>query len=198
MQLELIPPTTEKPYTYYPNFLTQEESDRLLQHSLRAEWQQNEIRMFGKPIKVPRLEVMYGDRGCSYLYSGSVLLEPKPWTKELQWLRHRIERTVNYQFNVCIGNCYRDAQDSIGWHNDSEPSMGVNPGIASISLGAVRRFSVRQPHQAISHFDLAHGSLFWMHPGCQHSYVHQVPKSSKPVDLRINWTFRPHVNGTKS
>ncbi|MBM0745781.1 hypothetical protein JOY44_30870 (plasmid) [Phormidium sp. CLA17] len=47
--------------------------------------------MFGKFIPVPRLEAIYGDEGCSYFYSSSVLLEPLPWTDPLAKLRDRIE-----------------------------------------------------------------------------------------------------------
>jgi alkylated DNA repair dioxygenase AlkB len=64
------------PITYYPNFLSLEQANSLYQHCLQLEWQQNQIRMAGKTIPVPRLECLYGDKGCDYLYSNGVFLKP--------------------------------------------------------------------------------------------------------------------------
>ncbi|WP_229485990.1 alpha-ketoglutarate-dependent dioxygenase AlkB [Nostoc favosum] len=44
-------------------------------------------------------------------------------------------------------------------------------------------------------FWLEHGSLLVMHPGCQSTHLHQVPKTNKVVSTRINLTFRPHTGG---
>ncbi|MFN6560478.1 MAG: alpha-ketoglutarate-dependent dioxygenase AlkB [Nostoc sp. ChiSLP01] len=115
------------------------------------QWQQNQIRMVGKTMPVPRLECIYGDEGCDYLYSKSVLLKPLPWTDALAKLRDTITATTGYSFRIVIGNQYRSGQDSISWHNDSEASMGLNPAMpsatsrtnASISLGSVRKFQIK-------------------------------------------------------
>ncbi|WP_238360574.1 alpha-ketoglutarate-dependent dioxygenase AlkB [Iningainema tapete] len=190
---------------------------------MNLDWQQNQIKMLDKTLLVPRKETIYGDPGCDYLYSGSVHLSPKPWTEELQFLKEFIESLTGYKFHIVIGNLYRDGQDSIGWHSDSEPSMGLNPAIASVTLGATRKFSIRQKVKSeyrtrktelhienshmwnqgnpqrdrpeATHYWLEHGSLLIMHPGCQEGWVHQVPKTKKPVGQRINLTFRPHLKG---
>ncbi|WP_051470250.1 alpha-ketoglutarate-dependent dioxygenase AlkB family protein [Fischerella sp. PCC 9605] len=127
------------------------------------------------------------------------MLEPLPWTAALQELRLRIELETSYRFNIVLCNRYRDGKDSVGWHNDNEPSMGTSPAIASISLGATRKFQMRlKSGRSITDFWLEHGSLFLMKPGCQESWVHQVPKTSRAIGERINLTFRPHVNGSQS
>ncbi|OUL23975.1 alpha-ketoglutarate-dependent dioxygenase AlkB [Nostoc sp. RF31YmG] len=195
-QLTLFPSEDNPPVEYIPNFLTPAAADELYNHCQQLEWQQNTIKMVGKTIPVPRLECAYGDAGCDYLYSKSVLLKPLPWTAELLGLRFRLESQTGYRFNLVICNRYRTGLDSIGWHADNEPSMGTRPAIASVTLGATRKFQLR-PNSGgkPTDFWLEHGSLLLMKPGCQESWVHQVPKTSKPAGERINLTFRPHING---
>ncbi len=86
---------------------------------------------------------------------------------------------------------------SIGWHADNESSMGVHPAITSISFGAIRKFQIKPIGGKITDFWLEHGSLLIMHPGCQSTHLHQVPKTKKLVGCRINLTFRPHIGGKK-
>ena len=183
------------PVTYYPDFLSQELANSLYQHCLKLEWQQNQIRIAGKTMPVPRLECIYGDAGCDYLYSNSVFLKPLTWTDNLANLRDRITALTGYKFRIVIGNQYRSGQDSIGWHADNEPSMGLNPAIASVSLGSCRKFQIKPRDGRPTDFWLEHGSLLVMHPGCQSTHLHQVPKTNKLVSTRINLTFRPHTGG---
>ncbi|MBD2248129.1 alpha-ketoglutarate-dependent dioxygenase AlkB [Nostoc sp. FACHB-888] len=185
------------PITYYPDFLTPEQANELYQHCLKLEWQQNQIRIAGKTMPVPRLECIYGDYGCDYLYSNSVFLKPLWWTEALSSLRDRITGLTGYKFRIVIGNQYRSGQDSIGWHSDNEASMGSNPAIASISLGSCRKFQIKPRNGRPTDFWLEHGSLLVMHPGCQSTHLHQVPKTNKVVNTRINLTFRPHTGGNK-
>ncbi|MDF5732953.1 MAG: alpha-ketoglutarate-dependent dioxygenase AlkB [Rhizonema sp. PD38] len=142
-QLSLFNKVDALPIQYIPSFLSKEDADSLLLHCLELEWQQNQIKMLGKLMQVPRLETIYGDEGCDYLYSKSVHLNPRSWTAALDSLRQSIEHVTGYQFNIVIGNLYRDGRDSIGWHSDAEKSMGTRPAIASLSLGAERKFQIR-------------------------------------------------------
>ncbi|MBW4565323.1 MAG: alpha-ketoglutarate-dependent dioxygenase AlkB [Mojavia pulchra JT2-VF2] len=190
-------PAPTLPVTYYPDFLTIQEANELYQHCKQLQWQQNHIRMVGKIIPVPRLECIYSDKGCDYLYSNSVFLKPLPWTEALAQLRDSITATTGYNFRIVIGNQYRTGQDSIGWHADNEPSMGINPTIASVSLGAARKFQIKPIAGKPTDFWLEHGSLLVMHPGCQSTHLHQVPKTNKVVSTRINLTFRPHTGGRR-
>ncbi|MCC5670662.1 alpha-ketoglutarate-dependent dioxygenase AlkB [Nostoc sp. CHAB 5784] len=121
--------------------------------------------------------------------------EPLWWTEALSSLRDRITALTGYKFRIVIGNQYRSGIDSIGWHADKEPSMGFNPAIASVSLGCVRKFQIKPRDGRPTDFWLEHGSLLVMHPGCQSTHLHQVPKTNKVVSTRINLTFRPHTGG---
>jgi alkylated DNA repair dioxygenase AlkB len=196
-QLTLFPTNDNPPVEYFPNFLTSTAANELYNDCLNLDWQQNNIKIMGKILPVPRLECMYGDAGCNYLYSNSVLLEPLPWTAELLEVRSRIESDTGYRFNIVLCNRYRDGRDSVGWHNDNEPSMGTMPAIASISLGVTRKFQLRPRAGGKSvNYWLEHGSLLLMQPGCQEDWVHQIPKTSSSIGERINLTFRPHTNAS--
>ena len=90
-----------------------------------------------------------------------------------------------------LANLYRDGKDSNGWHADNERELGKNPLIASLSLGATRRFDLRHnlTKEKIS-FELKPGSLLIMGGEMQHFWKHQVPKSFLAANMRINLTFR--------
>ena len=188
----------QPPVEYFPNFLSATTANELFHYCQALNWQQNNITLMGKTMPVPRLECSYGDNGCNYFYSNSVLLEPLPWTAELLELRSLIQSTTNYRFNIVICNRYRNGKDSIGWHADKEPSMGKSPANASLTLGSTRKFQLK-PNSDGKSTDLwlEHGSLLLMQPECQKAWVHQVPKTSKTVGERINLTFRPHIKGIK-
>lgn len=160
----------------------------LLQSELA--WRQQEITLFGRRVMQPRLTAWYGEEGCRYRYSG-LTLEPRPWHPVLLELRQRLDRSLGCRFNSALANAYRDGQDSMGWHADDEPELGPRPLIASISLGATRRFLIRERGRSRSSgLDLEHGSLLVMKGDCQTTHRHCVPKTRKSVGLRINLTYR--------
>lgn len=176
------------------HFLDVDEANVLLVQSLALEWQQCSIRMWGKLLPVPRLELLFGDRAFRYTYSDSVQHQAQPWPDFLKTLRDRITAATGYSFQVALGNLYRHGQDSNGYHADDEPELGHNPAIASISLGATRTFRLKRKgtQQLSVGLELTHGSLLLMLPGCQEAWVHTIPKTKKVVGPRVNWTFRPH------
>jgi alkylated DNA repair dioxygenase AlkB len=176
---------------YYPNFLAPAARAALLQQLLRLDsFQQNEIVLFGKKIKVPRLEAYYALNGEQYGYSGQQLQAEK-FPTFLDQLRLEVQERTGYKYNALLINYYRDGQDSNGWHADNEKTLGVNPSIASISLGAERTFELKhlstgQKKSVL----LAHGSLLHMHGPLQHHYKHQLPKKRALTEARLNLTFR--------
>jgi alkylated DNA repair dioxygenase AlkB len=196
-QLALLANIDSPPVQYWPAFLNNIQADTLLEQSLAIEWQQNQMKMFGKPVALPRLESMFGDSPkIFYTYSNSVELRAKPWPLFLAELRAQVETHTGCRFHLVIGNQYRSAQDSIGYHADDEPTQGSQPAIASISLGSTRSFKLKRKYGGQVHsFDLSHGDLLLMQPGCQEEWVHAVPKASRSCGIRINWTFRPYVLG---
>lgn len=177
------------PIDYYPDFFRthcQGKADEMFEYSKSLKWQQNRIR----GTHLPRQETLYGDPGISYSYSG-IMIRSNGWDTWIKRLTEVISEFTGYDFNFAIGNRYRNASDSIGWHDDGRRELGEMPAIASISLGETRRFQIRQkPLGDITTIHLTHGSLLVMHPGCQENWLHQVPKETTPRGERINWTFR--------
>ena len=177
---------------YWTGAFDQPESDRLLLELRQGiEWQQEEILIFGRRRRVPRLVAWHGDPLASYTYSGT-RHEPRPWTGALLEIRARIEALTGVTFNSVLLNLYRDGQDSMGWHSDDEPELGRDPQIASVSLGATRRFRLqhRRRKSEVLNLDLGHGSLLLMAGETQHHWRHCVPKTAVQVGERINLTFR--------
>ena len=134
------------------------------------------------------MESWHGD--CRYTYSG-IKHEAKIWTPELAFVKKRIENFVNVQFNSVLANLYRDGSDSNGWHSDNEKELGENPIIASLSLGANRKFKMRN-NQNGENLDLylSNGSLLIMAGSTQAYWKHTIPKTRENVSPRINLTYR--------
>jgi len=81
----------------------------------------------------------------------------------------------------------------MGWHSDDETELGDRPVIASLSLGAMRRFRLRHRRRNKLDpvvIDLECGSLLIMQGDTQRFWKHQVPKTKRVVEPRINLTFR--------
>jgi alkylated DNA repair dioxygenase AlkB len=92
-----------------------------------------------------------------------------------------------------LANLYRNGADRLGFHRDSEPELGPEPLIASVSLGATRRFRFRARQGAGTlGLELSHGSLLVMTGATQRNWLHAVPPTARTVGPRINLTFR-HV-----
>ena len=153
------------------------------------------MSLYGREISVPREEVLFGDSGLQYRYRGTTLTGGA-WPDFLRELRHGIEELSGFRFHFVVGNRYVDGRDSIGWHADNLPQIGARPPVASLTLGSTRRFKLRhnESRQTVD-YDLLAGSLLVMRPGCQQEWEHCVPKTARPVAERINWTFRPHIDG---
>ena len=154
-------------------------------------WGVHRIRLFGREVDSPRLSCWIGDPEAHYRYSGTDFA-PQPWPEALVPLRARLEATLGVPFNSVLANRYRDGRDAMGWHSDSEAELGAEPVIASISLGAVRRFALKHrsdPQRRLA-LDLPSGSLLVMSGATQRNYRHALPRTARPVGQRINLTFR--------
>jgi alkylated DNA repair dioxygenase AlkB len=178
--------------TYYPSFLSQKEADSLFNELLESiPWQQDEITVYGKKHLQPRLTALYGNEGKPYSYS-DIVMHPHYWTLSLQKIKTLVESVSETNFTTVLLNYYRDGNDGNGWHADNEKELGVNPIIASISLGAERNFQLKHNIDKTQkkNIILENGSLLLMKGTTQHFWKHQVPKTAKPIGPRINLTFR--------
>lgn len=177
---------------YYPNFLSENEANELY-NTLYSEtpWQNDPITVFGKTYPQPRMTSLHGHTTDPYGYSG-IVMQPNPMTASLLQLEKKLKAFTSEPFTTVLLNLYRDGKDSNGWHADDEPELGENPVIASVSLGAERYFHLK--HKADKSqklkFALAHGSLLLMEGSTQHYWKHQIAKTARAVEPRINLTFR--------
>ena len=124
-----------------PDWLSEDDADAALA-ALRGEleWEQREIVLFGRRILQPRLIAWAGEVG--YRYSGQTL-EPRAFTPAARRLLERVRAEAGAPFNHVLVNRYRSGEDSMGLHADDEPELGRDPRVATVSLGASRRFIVK-------------------------------------------------------
>ena len=125
------------------NFFNSNESDEFLNKLIKnLSWESMMIKMFGKDLKIPRLQCWIGDEGCDYKYSGKKL-NRHDWNKELAFIRNKILKELKIDFNSVLANYYRDGKDSMGWHSDNEKQLGNEINVAMLSLGVSRIFKVK-------------------------------------------------------
>ena len=177
----------------WPAAFSEVEANTLF-HNLRngTDWRQETLWIAGQKRAVPRLQCWMGDASSLYGYSG-MRLEPVPWSAEVSEIKSKVETLTGQTFNSVLLNLYRDGQDSVSWHADDEPELGLHPCIASISLGAERKFELkhkRNKNIPKSRIQLSHGSVLLMDKNLQQNWLHQIPKIKGLSEARINLTFR--------
>jgi alkylated DNA repair dioxygenase AlkB len=177
---------------YMENFLSAPQADKYFNILLKElDWEQHYIKIFGKTHPQPRLTALYAENDDSYTYSG-LTLTPLKFHPVLKELQEKLAEVSETEFTHCLANLYRDGSDSMGLHADDEKELGVNPVIASISLGAPRKFRLKHRNLKEEKLDLIleNGSLLLMQGTTQHYWKHELPRTKKPVGPRINLTFR--------
>lgn len=185
-------PLEDAELAYDAHWLGADAADALYAALLQqVQWEVHRIRLFGREHDSPRLSSWIGDADAHYRYSGSEF-QPHPWPEALRPLRQRLVEALGVEFNSVLANRYRDGRDAMGWHSDDEPELGPAPVIASLSLGASRRFSFkhRRREGLKGALELGHGGLLVMSGATQANYRHALPRTARPVGERINLTFR--------
>ena len=177
---------------YVPDFFSKTLSDAYFETILSdTKWKHDDITVFGKTYKQPRLTALYGESSQPYGYS-NIVMHPEPFTSTLKQIKTEVEAFSKHKFNTLLINLYRDGNDSNGWHADNEKELGKNPVIASVSFGEARPFHFKhrtlkeERHKLI----LEHGSLLLMKGEMQTYWLHQIAKTKRQIKPRINLTFR--------
>ncbi|SFZ92640.1 Alkylated DNA repair dioxygenase AlkB [Flaviramulus basaltis] len=177
---------------YYPNFFNKIDSDIHFNNLLETiNWKQDTITVFGKTHLQPRLTAFFANNNHSYKYS-NIVMSPNPFSGNLLEIKNIIETELSIKFTSCLANLYRDGKDSNGWHADNEKELGEKPIIASVSFGEERVFHFKHRHEKDQKLKLIlqHGSLLLMKGETQKYWLHQIPKTQKNIENRINLTFR--------
>ncbi len=180
---------------YYGKILDQKQSDRFYQTLLETiEWKNDEAVIFGKKILTKRKVAWYGDENFEYTYSNSTK-KAIPWTKQLLQLKKMAEEKTGEKFNSCLLNLYHDGSEGMAYHSDGEKDLKKDGAIASLSLGAERKFSFKHKETKEKvELILEHGSLLVMKDETQSFWLHRLPPTKKVFTPRINLTFRTIVN----
>ena len=177
---------------YVKNYFNEEESTYFFK-SLKdkIKWKQDYIKFFGKSHPLPRLTAWYGDRNKTYTYSG-IPMTPNLWNTELLEIKKKVDQYAKINFNSVLLNYYRSGNDSVSWHSDDEKELGDQPIIGSVSFGGTRKFRLRNKKnkKLIHNIELENGSLLIMSGLTQKYWEHEIPKTKKKVEERINLTFR--------
>jgi alkylated DNA repair dioxygenase AlkB len=168
-------------------------------------WQPDIVTLFGKTHVTTRQIVWMGDHDVSYHYSGQTR-RAIPWSKQMLHVKRHIEQQlsssgINVDFNSCLLNHYPSGEDGMGYHADDEKELGTQPIIASLSLGARRKFvfkhkTIRQKNKPVKvELYLESGQLIVMHGDTQDFWMHTITKTKTVASGRISLTFRkvlPH------
>jgi alkylated DNA repair dioxygenase AlkB len=188
---DLFDDTPQPDVAWYPTWLTQEQATTLLARIVaETEWRQERIRTPGGWVDQPRLTAWLGEPDAVYIYSG-IRNVPQPWTPAVEEVRDAVAALCGIRFNSVLLNRYRSGTDSMGWHADHEPELGPEPVIASVSLGATRRFDLKHNATGVTRsFRLTNGSLLVMRGQTQAQWRHRVPKEPTVSGERLNLTFR--------
>lgn len=153
-------------------------------------WEYDELIIYGKHIITKRKTAWYGDTPLKYSYSNTTKTA-LPWIPALVELKRLVEKQSQSTFNSCLLNLYHAGDEGMAWHSDDEKELGYQPTIASLSLGAQRKFSFK--HKSTKEnvsLNLESGSLLLMKGFTQRYWQHSLPKTTQVEEPRINLTFR--------
>ncbi|MCY2688430.1 alpha-ketoglutarate-dependent dioxygenase AlkB family protein [Salinimicrobium sp. TH3] len=176
---------------YFGRILSEQEEKKFFEILLKeVDWKQDEVIIFGKRIVTKRMTGWYGEKEFEYTYS-KITRKAKIWTPELIELKNLVEEKTGLKFNSCLLNHYHTGEEGMSWHSDAEAELGKQPAIASVSLGAQRRFVLKHKSSGEKiELQLEPGSLLLMAGETQKYWLHSLPKSKKIKEPRINLTFR--------
>ena len=188
-QINLLP--YEGEVQDYGLFLNPEQAEFYFHYLLEhLPWRHDEAKLYGKHFITPRKVAWYGDAHYRYAYSG-VMRDSLPWDEQLFVLKQSIEQLLGEQFNSCLANLYEAGTQGMAWHSDGDMSLAEQTTIASLSLGATRKFCFRHisTKEKIEML-LQSGQLIVMRGVTQQHWQHAIMKSQKILQPRINLTFR--------
>lgn len=156
-------------------------------------WQNDRAVIYGKKIITKRKVAWYGDEPYEYTYS-NYTKQALPWIPQLLELKHLVEQKTGASYNSCLCNLYHTGEEGMAWHSDGEKDLKQNAAIASLSLGAERKFAFKHKvSKKVITMQLESGSLLVMKDEIQAHWLHRLPPTKKVTTPRINLTFRTIV-----
>lgn len=142
-------------------------------------WHRQRRVMYEREVEVPRLLARAPERG--------------PLASLLRGLSVSLSARYGRALDSITLALYRDGSDSVAFHGDKVGRLKDDCIVATVSVGAPRRFSMKPAHGGASlSFELGWGDLFVMGGTCQRTWQHAVPKRAH-AEPRISIMFRPMV-----
>lgn len=175
----------------YGRVVVADEADRYFNELLEnVSWQPDSAFWNGELIRTAREVAWYADSPFRYIHSG-VERRAIHWQgSTLLQLKRSMEELTGQRYNSCLLNLYHDGSQGMGWHADVEATE-PNDVIASLSLGATRKFALR--HKTAGEkleLTLEHGQIIVMRGVTQRYWLHSLLKTKQRVGPRISLTFR--------
>jgi alkylated DNA repair dioxygenase AlkB len=150
-----------------------------------ARWQQRTVRMYDRVLPEPRLTAGWStDPHDEADGNGAPAV--------LRHMTRALSGRYDVDFDRLWVNLYRDGADSVAWHGDRNRLVMSRPLVATVSLGARRRFLLRPrgTSRALHRLEPGHGDLVVMGGECQAEWEHTVPKTAQRVGARMSVTIR--------
>ena len=142
----------------------------------KVAWREESRRMYDRVVGVPRLVAVLS-------------ADERPPVVEA--MRAALERRYATAFPRVSVALYRDGGDSVAWHGDYVARTLPEALVATVSVGAPRKFLVRPTGGGRSRaWSIGCGDLVVMGGSCQRTHQHAIPKVAR-AEPRIALMFRP-------
>ncbi|MEK6846958.1 MAG: alpha-ketoglutarate-dependent dioxygenase AlkB [Nanoarchaeota archaeon] len=171
---------------YIKNFMHEEELQKLKSYLESLQFKEHYIKIFKKQIKIPRLQLFLGEPNISYTYSNQIITT-MPWHYQIINLKNKIEKTAKESYNCVLVNKYRNGEDYVSFHQDTEKEL-INKNIPSFSIGETRKFILKNNLNKIT-YNLESNDLLIIPKSINETHQHSIPKE-KNKGIRYNLTFR--------
>ncbi len=134
---------------YHGEIMHRDESDFYFNALLNEiDWRCDQAVIFGKRIETKRKVAWYADNSFSYTYS-NITKHALSCTQNLLYLKDLVEQQTGETYNSCLLNLYHSGEEGMAWHSDGEKDLQENGAIASLSFGAIRKFSFKHKQSKI-------------------------------------------------
>jgi alkylated DNA repair dioxygenase AlkB len=137
------------------------------------DWRRETMKMYDKTVVVPRLLARLPREGI------------------VEQMRAALSERYCEDFVFTTAALYRDGNDSVAFHGDTTARDMLEAVVATVSLGAPRRFLMRPTEGGASiPLPLGRGDLVVMGGTFQRTWRHGIPKVAS-AGPRIALMFRP-------
>lgn len=182
-------------------YICNDKDDCFFENMFKEIWRwkpenKEQIRFMGNYYDMPRYQQSYGK---DYKFSGvnhpSLPIDMS--NEYIQFLFGIAKRDTGLDYNGLLINWYPDGQSYISPHSDDESNLVKDTSIYSFTLGGTRNFQIRKKSEPLVVHNkktldilLPNKSVCIMGGQFQKEFTHGIPKTTKPIGPRINFTLR--------